>query len=354
MYRTGFRVMCDTHKPESRIVERQTSRLLNFGDRKMAKTSSPKTGKANNMAKSAASAKPMAKDTSKAVVAFVDPKALAPKGEGEKVVKALCSSAAQIDELEQKLSTAKLNKGAALSAMTQLFIVAGKADKQINFAVVNSEDKKAKEKLFDRLRAVLGIIDVRINPDGTEVRTQSAWADEMFPRIGETAKNTKEGDTFVGRETNRANFSARIREAAKGAFGVLSNGITSEIDKASGKLAISGKAVREHFNQDRVLLDERQNFEADGKTVNLKAKPSITELGRMGGAVVRQRGGAAPSSVNVSNPDAVAERIASWQKIVESLGKVAGRLDDKILSALDNLVEAIEKAQEENATKAAA
>jgi hypothetical protein len=94
------------------------------------------------MAKSAASAKPMAKDTSKAITAFIDPKALAPKGEGEKITRALCKSAADIDELEQRLSTAKLNKGSALSAMTNLFIAAGKIDKTINFAVANGEDGK--------------------------------------------------------------------------------------------------------------------------------------------------------------------------------------------------------------------
>jgi hypothetical protein len=171
---------------------------------------------------------------------------------------------------------------------------------------------KTAKNAFDKLRAVMGIVDVKTNPDGTEVKTQSSWADEMFPRIGETAKNTKEGDTFVGRESSRANFTARLREAAKAAYGAISNGITAEIDKASGKLAISGKAVREHFNQDRVILDERQNFTVEGNSINLKAKPSITELGRMGGAVVRQRGSGTPA-VNVSNPDAVAERIAGWQ-----------------------------------------
>lgn len=321
----------------------------------MSKKPSPKiaTAKAKPMAKTT-SAKPMAKDTSKAIVSFIDPKALAPKGEGEKIAKQLCASAAQIEELESKLGIARASKGAALSNMTNLFIAAGKADKGINFAIALGEDKKAKEKLFDKLRAVMGIIEVRINPDGTEVKTQAPWANELFPKIGETLKNAKGDPTIQARETNRSNFVARMREAAKAAHGAISKGITAEIDKTTGRLAISGKAVREHFNQDKVILDEKQSFTtADGTEVNLKAKPSITELGRMGGAVVRPRGGGAtPPEVNVSNPDAVIERLGKWQETIAKLGQT--KLDDKIRTALEELATAIEDALESSAALEAA
>jgi hypothetical protein len=318
----------------------------------MAKKASPQIAKAKPMnttttkPQAAASAKPMAKDTSKAITVFVDPKALAPKGEGEKITKALCASAAQIAELTDKLSIAQTNKGTALSAMTYLFINAAKNDKSINLAVANGEDKKAKEKLFAKLRAVLGIIDVKINPDGTEVVSQSDWADEIFPRIGETGKNTSEKETFTGRETNRANFTARMREAAKGAYGVFSTGMNAELDKTTGKLAVSGKKVKEHFDQDRVILDERQKFVVDGREVNLKAKPSIAEIGRMGGAVPRDR--SAGPKVNLSNPDQLAERLTSWQTTLEKLLTSTLKLDDKVLSALDNLADAIDKVMEHN------
>lgn len=323
----------------------------------MAKKASPQNAKAKPMntaptkPQAAASAKPMAKDTSKAIQPFVDPKALAPKGEGEKITKALCSSAADIEVLTEKLNVARTNKGTAISAMTYLFINAAKADKSVNLALVNSEDDKAKKKLFAKLRAVLGIIEVKVNPDGTEVVTQATWADELFPRIGETEKNSSASD-FKGRETNRANFTARIREAAKGAYGLFSKGVNAELDKTTGKLAISGKAVKEHFDHDRVILDERQKFTVDGKEVNLKAKPSIAEVGRWGGAVSRDR--SAGAKVNLSNPDQLAERLVSWQATLEKLLGSTLKLDDKVLSALDNLADAIDKVMEHNRNLASA
>lgn len=311
----------------------------------------PVKGKAKPMAK-AASANPTAKDTSKAIVTFIDPKAIAPKGEGEKIAKELCSAAAHIEELEGKLNVERTRKGAALSAMTNLFIQAGKADKRINLAAAIGEDDKAKKALFAKLRAVMGIIEVQVNADGTETVTQAPWADELFPKIGETLKNSKD-ETIQARETNRSNFTARIREAAKAAYGAVKLNVTAEIDKTTGRLAISGKAVREHFNQDKVILDERQSFKtSDGTDVNLKAKPSIAELGRMGGAVVRQRaGGATPPEVNTSNPDAVVERIQKWQETIVKLGQ--SKLDDKIASALEDLATAIETALENNEAQAA-
>ena len=316
------------------------------------KASNPQPAKkANNMAKTAQSAKPMAKDTSKAVSVFVDAKAMVSSDEGESIVKALCSSVASIDELEQKLSTARMQKGAALSKMTNAFILAAKADKGINLAIAGGDDKKAKEKLFDKLRAVLRIVTVTINPDGTETRSQAPWADQMFPKIGENKKNTQDRD-FQGRETMRSNFSHRMREAAIAAASAVKLNVTSEIDKVSGRLVISGKAVRETFNQDRVVLDERQNFkDASGKDVNLKTKPSIATLARMGGAV---KGTRAEPKVNAANADQVSERIAGWQATIDKLATTDKKLDDKILTALDNLQDAIDKLKAANEKLAAA
>lgn len=316
--------------------------------KKVTKAAQAAKGKAKTMApKTAASARPIAKDTSKAIAVFLDPKALAPKGKGEEIAKVMLSSEAELSELESKVNIVRTKKNNALSEMTQLFYVAAQADKSINLAILNKQDatNKEKEPTFKKLRAVLGIINVTINADGTETVTQPEWANELFPKVGETLKNSNDL-TIQARETNRANFTARIRDAGKAAYGAISNGITAEIDKATGKLAISGKAVREHFEHDRVILDERQNFEIDGKKVNLKVKPSITELGRMGGAVVRRR---EPGPVvNVANLEQVAERIASWQTTLEKLITAKVKLDDKVLSALDNLADTIDKVRDTN------
>lgn len=306
-------------------------------------------GKAQTMATkpaTAASTKPAAKDSK--ALAFVDVRAINAK-EGRNVIEKLCKASNQVSNLEFELGKANVAKSEAASQMTLLFCNAAAIDKRINLALANGS-KAEKGELFDRLRVVLGIVEVSRNPDGTEVRTQAEWANEMFPKPGEKKKDGS--PTFDARETQRSNFAAQMRTSAQAAFTIVSKAMKAEIDKASGVLAISGKAVKEHFDQDRVLLNERQKVTTGPQNteVKLKAKPSISEIARMGGAVLRDRGGAAPT-VNPANNDQIKDRLDKFREgIIDKLAT----FNDDVARSLEELSEAIDKALERNKIAAAA
>jgi hypothetical protein len=316
-------------------------------DRKMAKKTSatPTTAtKAKTMAKpaTAASAKPMAKDSK--ALAFVNPQAINAK-EGRSVVERLCAESARVNSLEFELGRAQVSKSEAVSQMTMLFHNAAAIDKRINLALAVNGSKQEKSELNDRLRVVLGVYELTRNEDGTEQRTFAPWAGDMFPKPGEKKKDGS--PTFDSRETNRSNFATQMRIAAQGAYTIISKGMKAEIDKATGSLAVTGKAVKEHFDQDRVLLNEKQKITVGNTEVKLKAKPSLSELARMGGAVLRDRSAGATPTVNPANNEQVAERLNKFREgVIDKLSA----FNDDVANALDALATAIENALERNAT----
>lgn len=292
----------------------------------------------------AASAKPMAKDSK--ALAFVDPRAINAKL-GQSIVDKICKTSDQLANAEFELGKAQVAKAEAVSELTLMFVEASAIDKRINLALSNGS-KSEKGELFDRLRVVLGITEVTRNPDGTEVRVQSSWANERFPKMGEKKKDG--APDFDARETRRSNFATQMKYAAQAAFTIASKGMKAELDKATGTLAITGKAVKEHFDQDRVLLNEKQKVvTAGGAELKLKAKPSISELARMGGAVTRDRAGGAVPTVNPANNEQVKTRLDKFREgVIDKLNA----FNDDVIRSLEAMAESIDKALERNAKAA--
>lgn len=263
---------------------------------------------------------------------------------------------AEIVRLNQDIAAKRYE---AQSIITEGIVKAALADDRVDLSLAFSSDTKQKEYLNNQIGLALGFREiVRGEPDKNGV----AWdkfvnakaVAQYLPMPGETEENTP---NFRVKNTFRGNFITRVQQCAKAAAAIIENKMTAKYDKTAGTLMISGPAVKKHFGQDNVLLDQKQRVTAkDGKPVDLSEKPSFTALAAMGavahgkeGAVPRgsnTRGAGAPvgkgtgKGIVALSPSAALESMA--KAFVTTIEKLDQALSKSTIAALESVMNACE------------
>lgn len=285
--------------------------------------------------------RPMAKETA---LSYVNPKAMM-IDVGEKAVAAF-KVTKELDEkiaFEAQQNTAR--KGQTLAMLTEAFFHAAVNDKNIHLAKIHSDAGADTKDVRQRLEVAVGIKIASRGEDGTEKIVLAPWTKNFFPQPGET----KETEGWQAKENFRTNFATAFTKCVKAAHAVQLKGLQMSKDKVTGTLLISGKAIKERFDVDQIALNEKREIKtADGKTVKLAKIPSFTELARISseseGKTLKTRVDSRAKEVNALNEGDVTAAVNS---LTMTLGKLTS-FGDELATAIEALMDACEKALEEN------
>jgi hypothetical protein len=205
---------------------------------------------------------------------------------GLRIISEMFGDEKRIDEMIQEQHLLGSKRKHQLSELSQAVIKAALADETIDLTATFSGDKKAMGKLNDQLGIVLGFREVVSRRDTNGVEYQRVdYAERVkdyFPMPGE--KET-DAPNYQQRKTFRGNFLTQLKLCAQFAFTAIETNSEVKLDQKAGTLMLSGPAIKKHFGQERVLLDEKRSVgEGDDKR-ELAAKPSFAEIARMGAAL---------------------------------------------------------------------
>jgi hypothetical protein len=275
-------------------------------------------------------------------VAYVNPKALS-TDVGEKAVmawKATKDVETQIADLEDQNNR---QKGHALKILTLAFAKAAAIDKSIDLSAIYLEKNEKNRDLRQRCEVVVGIKVAKKGEDGVERYEMAPWTKDVLPQ----PKEDKNLPGFQAKENFRSNFAAAMTKCIKAAHALHAKNIQVEEDKITGALMISGKAVKEHFDVDKVALNEKREVVDNGKNVKLAKIPSFTELARISAATVNKSIPTRAQSAKEINPLNEKDMTSAVNSITMSLGKLKN-FGDELATAIEALAEACDEALSRN------
>jgi hypothetical protein len=309
----------------------------------MAKNSKPTPAAKATVTKLIQETKEVAEQAKSATaVAYVNPKALA-LDVGEKAVMAWKNSKdveAQIADLTDE-NTKK--KGAALKMLTLAFAKAASIDKNIRLEDIYLEKSEKLRDLRQRCEVVVGIKVAKRGEDGVERYEMAPWTKDVLPQ----PKEDKNQPGFQAKENFRSNFAAAMTKCIKAADALVLKNITAEEDKVTGALMLTGKAVKEHFNVDKVSLNEKREVVDNGKEVKLAKIPSFTELARIGAEARNKSIPTRAQSAKEINPLNEKDVTSAVQSLTMALGKLKS-FGDELATAIESLAEACDEALQRN------
>jgi hypothetical protein len=207
---------------------------------------------------------------------------------GPRVIHAMFSGDTRVNELTQEIRGLKSKQYMQLAELTTAVWKAAKADSNIDLTAAYSGDTKQMGKLNNQLGIALGFREVRLGePDKTGVVYESVVTSksvgDCFPLPGETEKNSP---NYLRKRTFQTNFMTQLKKCAQSAHAALVTGMEVKVDAKAGTLMIAGPAVKKHYGQDRVLLNEKKTVGEGDAKVELSEKPSFTSLANIGGATL--------------------------------------------------------------------
>ena len=283
---------------------------------------------------------------------------------GEAIVKQF----AEAYELDANIAVMKVKsentKHLMLSQMTTAILKAANADDAVDLSLVFSGDQKKMNFLNDQLLIAMGVREqVNVAKNGKEPKLKVQYTDKVagyFP----SAKDDKDSDEYKRKNNMRSNFVAVLKRAAQSAYGMIEEGIEAKFDKKANTLQITGKAVKKHFGQESVLLNEKQTVTVGtgdkAQKVKLAAKPSFSEIANIGAAHAgktlqsRKEQGTSGKGTNVTDADGALIAIAG--EFHKALNLFKGVPSDKLRAELAKVGNAIVAVSERKpaAEKAAA
>jgi hypothetical protein len=299
------------------------------------------------MAKASQKTAPKAAPSNKAV-GFLASTAMS-AGVGEKAIMAFQNIKEGIAEIKAIESENIAKRSETLKSLTMAFVKAARADTSIKLSDVHSKDDATSRAVKVKLEVAIGIRVATPNAEGGYKTEYAPWTADYFPQTGE---NKKDPD-IRKKETFRTNFSTVFKKAIMSADGIVQKGIAITETK-DGLLQLEGKAIKERFNQDVVVLNEKQTVMVGDKEVMLAKKPSFTEIARISadaaGTVIttRVQSAAKLGGAKVTEADIIAG-IEAMTKTIQGLKDIG----DKLASAIETLQEACETAIAENVKTAA-
>lgn len=204
----------------------------------------------------------------------------------------IAKAIAKVTEADEQLHKAKLEQAerdyTLITAITTAAVKATRADQSIDFTLILGKDKAKKDEVFAKMYVATGLkAVVKRGKPGQEVDVLD-WnpATDVGKILGDRDGDSKE--VKGQKESYRTNLQKKYRVAMLSALWLIeTKGVNFKADEDSGTLMLSGPGVQSVYGAPVVLLDQRVKQELrdnDGKdagsTVNLKAKPSYTDISR--------------------------------------------------------------------------
>jgi hypothetical protein len=281
-------------------------------------------------------------EQAKSVQPYINPKALA-TDVGEKAVMAWKATKDVEDQIADLEDQNNRQKGHALKILTVAFAKAASIDKSIRLEDIYLEKSEKLRDLRQKCEVVVGIKVAKTGEDGVVRYEMAPWTKDVLPQ----PKEDKNLPGFQAKENFRSNFAAAMTKCIKAADALVLKGIQAEEDKATGHLMLTGKAVKEHFDVDKVSLNEKREVTDNGKVVKLAKIPSFTELARIGAAARNKSIPTRAQSAKEVNPLNEKDVISAVQSITTALSKLKN-FGDELATAIEALVEAGEEALNRN------
>lgn len=268
---------------------------------------------------------------------------------GPRVIHAMFADDKRVSEMTAEIATLKgAKRYEQLTELSLAIAKAARADSNIDLGAVFSGDQKQMAKLNNQLGIALGFREIKLGePSKTGVAydvvvTSQAVAD-CFPMPGENTST----DEYRRKKTFSSNFLTQLKKCAGAALAIVEQKIDARYDAKAGTMLISGPAVKKHFGQERVFLDERKTVESGGVKVELSEKPSFTALSNIAGASrgVQPATGAGGAQHRGNVAGTVGGTLAvQASKAAEVTGRES--LDAAIITICKSLRQALEKAKE--------
>jgi hypothetical protein len=281
-------------------------------------------------------------EASKQVQAYINPRALA-TDVGQQAVMAWKETKDLESEIANLEDQTNRQKGHALKIMTVAFAKAASIDKNIKLEDIYQEKGEKLRDLRQRCEVVIGLKVAKTGEDGVQRYELAPWTKEYLPQ----PKEDKNLPGFQAKENFRSNFAAAMTKCIKAADALVLKGIQAEEDKVTGHLMLTGKAVKEHFDVDKVSLNEKREVVDNGKQVKLTKIPSFTELARIGAASRNKAIPTRAQSAKEINPLNEKDVISAVQSITTALGKLKD-FGDELATAIEALAEACDAAIQRN------
>jgi hypothetical protein len=192
-------------------------------------------------------------------------------------IAALSDDERQIEQLEAGVAS---NRGKAQVTLAYAIWKLAKNDASVNLAANVTGDKAEKNKLGKQVRLGLGMVHYSKTQGGKDVLVSTPEVADIMDT------NTSDDDaTRKRKESIRTNFSTMLSKCMKVALHAIDNDL--KVDNVNGVLRLTGPAIKDHFGEASVLLNEnvaQPILDKRGKPTKdlreLKAKPSFTEIMR--------------------------------------------------------------------------
>lgn len=240
-----------------------------------------------------------------------------------------------------------------LAQMTLAIVKASQNDKGIDLSATFEGAKDARKSVLNaQIGVALGFREVMIEGEGDKQTQRVVYAKSVrqyFP----SPDDKKDSPEAKRKETLRSNFAHSLAQCMKAAAGIVERGIKARYEPKAGTLLLEGKAVKEQFGQDKVLLNEKQkltpNPNKPDDTVELKEKPSFTAISAR---AVEDHGGTAHRGSNTRGKGAATARqspeqafVSVCNSLVSAIGKVK-EFTKPMKEAMDSVYNAIDAVKE--------
>lgn len=245
------------------------------------------------------------------------------------------------EEVESLVGPGNSHRGKAQVGLAMAVYAGGQVDPVLraDLPKVWSDSKRDLNYIYARVKMATGLTKA----DGSDVEEARTILSEQ---PGDSAEDIKRKASI------RTNFQTMLNKATKVALHALDNGIVLSVDKGTGLLRLTdgkkGDAVKKHFGETSVILNENQNIKVkQGKAEvekKLKVKPSFTEVMREAG--VSHGVKVIPRQDSRTKTVSLAEQIVRVaEDLVKTLEKAptAVLANDNVSKALKALFNAIEK-----------
>lgn len=260
---------------------------------------------------------------------------------GAKVVAWIADARRFDDEAASLVKSGETTRRQGLELMTMGIVKAVRADSSINLATVFEEKKSpTRARMYNQLYIGLGF---KTPVDMGKGKKRLDWTKDVAPYV---APENANDPTRQQKDHVRQNLAHQLTKAIHASIKIVEAKIDIRRDK-SGVVMLTGPAIKSHFGEASVLLNEKQTVKTLDKKGNvtgektLKAKPSFTEIARMGaeshGKIMTTR---VDSRAVVADP---AKHVADLcGMIVKALEKI-NEPDDAMRTSLESVRSAIEK-----------
>lgn len=174
------------------------------------------------------------------------------------------------------------------SSITEACVNAARADQSIDLTVMLGKDAAAKAAHNKKIYYLLGLKDIVMRGKEGKQEAVFDWdpKTEVGKYLGVSEKDPPE--VKAKKDQYRANLSTLLTKCQKAALWLLeAKGVNFKHDNDTGTLMLTGPGVQGIYGAPVVLVNQKAEQplrDAEGKdmgsTVNLKAKPSFTDMAR--------------------------------------------------------------------------